>query len=293
MKHTIGFIGLGTLGTPIAINLLDRGHALHVYNRTASKTETLAAKGAIVCNSIAELSSKCNVVFTIVSDDAALKSICEKDGLLEHLSQNGVHISMSTILPQTSAHLANLHKAHGQHYVTSPVFGRPETAADRKMNFVVSGDDEIKKQIEPLLKDAGAAGVWDFGTEATAANTVKLCGNFLIASVIRSVGESIQLAEKSGVDPKLMWNMFTQTLFSSPVFINYSNVILQQRFDPAAFVMKLGLKDINLVLQQAESVSQPMPLASLLQEKLKELVDHGHENLDWSALSMAERIIDR
>ena len=291
MKHTIGFIGLGTLGTPIAINLLERGHALHVYNRTNSKTEPVAAKGAIVCKSVAELASTCSIVFTIVSDDAALKSICEIDGLLEHLPQNGVHVSMSTILPKTSAYLTSLHQMRGQHYVSSPVFGRPETAADRKMNFVFSGEDEIKKKIEPLLKDAGAAGVWDFGTDATAANTVKLCGNFLIASVIKSVGESIQLAEKSGVDPKLMWNMFTQTLFSSPVFINYSNVILHQRFDPAAFVMKLGLKDINLVLQQAESVSQSMPLASLLQEKLKELVDHGHENLDWSALSMAEKIL--
>ena len=291
MKQTIGFIGLGTLGTPIAINLLDRGHALHVYNRTAAKAEPLAAKGAIVYKSIAELASACSVVFTIVSDDAALKSICENDGLLQYLPQNGVHVSMSTILPQTSEQLTKLHLARGQHYVTSPVFGRPETAADRKMNFVVSGEDEIKKRIEPLLKDAGAAGVWDFGTDATAANTVKLCGNFLIGSVIKSVGESIQLAEKSGVDPKLMWNMFTQTLFSSPVFINYSNVILNQRFDPAAFVMRLGLKDINLVLQQAESVSQPMPLASLLQEKLKQLVDHGHENLDWSALAITEKLL--
>ncbi len=291
MKKTIGFIGLGTLGAPIALNLIDRDHALHVYNRTTAKAEQLAAKGANVCNSVAELAAKCNIVFTIVSDDTALKSICEREGLLEHLPPNGIHISMSTILPQTSVQLATLHKTRNQHYVASPVFGRPETAADRKMNFVISGEDEIKKKIEPLLKDAGAAGVWDFGTAEGAANTVKLCGNFLIGSVIKSIGESTQLAEKSGVDPKAMWHMFTQTLFSSPVFINYSNVILAQRFEPAAFAMKLGLKDINLVVQQAESVGQPMPLASLLQVNLKQLVEEGNENLDWSALSMAERIV--
>lgn len=290
MKKTIGFIGLGTLGEPIALNLIDRGHVLHVYNRTIAKASQLATKGAIVCNSVEELASMCNIVFTIVSDDAALKSICEKDGLLEHLPPNGIHISMSTILPQTSVHPANLHQARGQHYVSSPVFGRPETAADRKMNFVVSGEDEIKKQIEPLLKDAGAAGVWDFGRAEGAANTVKLCGNYLIATIIKAIGESAQLAEKSGVDPKVMWNMFTQTLFSSPVFINYSNVILAQRFEHAAFAMKLGLKDINLVVQQADTVGQPMPLASLLQEKLKALVDEGNETLDWSALAMAEKI---
>src|SRR5882724_3656693 len=181
MAQQIGFIGLGSLGTPIAANLLESGHEVHVYNRTASKAIPLAAKGAIVSKDIASLAKQCSVVFTIVSDDAALKSICEnEDGLIKNMQPGSVHVSMSTILPQTAKDLAAKHQQYKQHYLAAPVFGRPEAATAKKLNFVLSGEEKIRKQIEPLAKDAGAVGVWDFGDQITAANTVKLCGNFLI-----------------------------------------------------------------------------------------------------------------
>jgi 3-hydroxyisobutyrate dehydrogenase-like beta-hydroxyacid dehydrogenase len=264
------------------MNLLESGHELYVYNRTKAKAEPLAIKGAVVCENVATLAKKANIVFTIVSDDAALKSICEgENGLLNNLQKESVHISMSTILPQTAADLALLHQQHGQHYLAAPVFGRPEAAVAKKLNFTISGDEKIRKQIEPLLKDAGALNI-------STANTIKLCGNFLIASALEAIGESIHLAKKSGVDPQQMWNMLSQTLFNAPVYINYSNIILQQKFEPAAFTMKLGLKDINLVLQQAASANQSMPLASLLQKNMQEIVSNGKENIDWSAVSTAE-----
>jgi len=286
MKQKIGFIGLGNLGTPIAMNLIDSGYALYVYNRTASKAAPLAVKGAIVCNNVASLAMECNIVFTIVSDDAALKNICEgENGLLNNLQKESIHISMSTILPKTAADLALLHQQQGQHYLASPVFGRPEAATAKKLNFTISGEKKIREQIEPLLKDAGGLNVWDFGDSISAANTVKLCGNFLIASALEAIGESINLAKKSDVDAQQMWNMLSQTLFNAPVYINYSNIILHQKFEPAAFTMKLGLKDINLVLQQAASADQSMPLASLLQKNMQQIVNSGKENIDWSAVS--------
>jgi 3-hydroxyisobutyrate dehydrogenase-like beta-hydroxyacid dehydrogenase len=288
MTQKIGFIGLGNLGTPIALNLIDSGHTLYVYNRTASKAAPLAAKGAIVCDSVASLAKQCDIVFTIVSDDAALKNISEgENGLLNQLQKESVHISMSTILPQTAAELASLHQQHSQHYLASPVFGRPEAAAAKKLNFTMSGDEKIRRQAEPLLKDAGGVNVWDFGDNISAANTIKLCGNFLIASALEAIGESINLASKSGIDAQQMWNMFSQTLFNAPVYVNYSNIILMKKFEPAAFSMKLGLKDMNLVLQQAASANQSMPLASLIQKNMQELVSKGKENIDWSAVSMA------
>jgi len=289
MKQKIGFIGLGNLGSPIALNLMESSHALYVYNRTASKATPLAAKGAIVCDSVAMLAKECDIVFTIVSDDAALKNICEgEQGLLNHLPKDGVHISMSTILPQTAAELASLHQQHAQHYIAAPVFGRPETATAKKLNFVISGDEKIRKQIEPLLKDAGGLNVWDFGDTISAANTIKLCGNFLIASALEAIGESINLARKSGVDAQQMWNMLSQTLFNTPLYTNYSNIILEQKFEPAAFTMNLGLKDMNLVLQQAASANQSMPLAQLLQKNMQQVIKNGKENIDWSAVSTAE-----
>lgn len=282
----IGFIGLGSLGTPIAINLQESGHQLYVYNRTASKMEALTAKGSIACDSTASLAKQCDIVFTIVSDDAALQSICEENGLLQHLSGNSIHVSMSTILPETAAKLDALHKSRGQHYLAAPVFGRPEAASAKKLNFVIAGEESIRNTVEPLLKDAGGAGVFHFGDAITAANTVKLCGNFLIASALEAMGESIALANKSGVDANAMWQMFSQTVFNTPLYHNYSNIILQQKFEPAAFTAKLGLKDMNLVLQQAKAAKQSMPLANLLKSHMQALVNTGKDQIDWSAVSL-------
>ena len=289
MKQNIGFIGLGNLGTPIALNLMESGHALYIYNRTASKVTPIAAKGAVVCDSIAMLAKQCDIVFTIVSDDTALKNICEgENGLLNNLPKNSIHVSMSTILPKTALELSLLHEQKEQHYLASPVFGRPEAATAKKLNYVISGEENIRKQIEPLLKDAGAMNIYDFGDAITTANTVKLCGNFLIASALEAIGESVNLAKNSGVNPEEMWNMFSQTLFNTPLYHNYSKIILEQKFEPAAFTMKLGLKDINLVLEQAASVNQSIPLAQLLQKNMQQVINNGKENIDWSAVSTAD-----
>jgi len=284
----IGFIGLGALGTPIAINLQESGHMLYVYNRTKSKTQPLTSKGAVACESIAALAKECKIVFSIVSDDAALKSISEgEEGLIRHLEKGSIHISMSTILPQTAKDLAELHSQEQQHYISAPVFGRPEAAAARKLNFVYSGDQAIRSEIEPLLQNAGATGVWDFGNDIMAANTVKLCGNFLIASALEAIGESVQLAQKSNVDPQKMWGFLSQTLFNTPLYQNYSNIVIQQKFTPPAFTAKLGLKDMKLVLEQAGIAQQPMPLAELLRNHMQQLVDSGKSEIDWSAVSTA------
>jgi 3-hydroxyisobutyrate dehydrogenase-like beta-hydroxyacid dehydrogenase len=286
----LGFIGLGQLGAPIAENLVAAGHSLYVYNRTASKAAPLAAKGATVCESIAALAKECTVVFTIVSDDAAITDVCEgSGGLLQHLVPGSIHVSLSTILPQTAAGLALKHTTNKQYYLAAPVFGRPEAAAARKLNFVISGEEKIRAQITALLKDAGGAGVWDFGDAITAANTVKLCGNFLIVAALDAMGESIALAEKSGVDAAKMWDMFGQTLFNSPIYQNYSKIILQQKFEPAAFTAKLGLKDMKLVSAQAATAQQSMPLQQLLQSQLQQLVNDGKGAWDWSAISLAAR----
>jgi 3-hydroxyisobutyrate dehydrogenase-like beta-hydroxyacid dehydrogenase len=282
----IGFIGLGNLGKPIALNLKMAGHELYVYNRTASKMEPLTAAGAIPCNSIVELARHCRIIFSIVSDDAALKAICNgENGLAAQWGDASIHISMSTVLPATAEALALLHGQYNQHYLPAPVFGRPEAAAAKKLNFVVSGNHQIKAQIEPLLKDAGAAAIFDFGDQTTAANTVKLCGNFLIAAALEAIGESISLASKSGVDATAMWNMFSQTIFNTALYHNYSNIILKQQFEPAAFTAKLGLKDLNLVLDQASHIHQQMPLAVLLKTHLEQLQTNGKAQIDWSAIS--------
>ena len=128
------------------------------------KRYRLQKRALLYAKVLLTLQKNATIVFTIVSDDAALKNICEgENGLLNHLAKESIHISMSTILPQTATDLASLHQQHSQHYLASPVFGRPEAAAEKKLNFTMSGDEKIRKQVEPLLKDAGGLNVWDFG----------------------------------------------------------------------------------------------------------------------------------
>ena len=284
----IGFIGLGSLGRPIAQNILEKGHEIFVFNRTRSKSAAFRQQGAVVAESVEFLAKQVDVVFTMVSDDVALRAVVQdENGLLQHLKAGSTHISMSTILPQTAEELALMHGQREQHYLAAPVFGRPETAVARKLNFVISGEEKIRKLADPLLKDAGAIAVWDFGDRISASNIVKLCGNFMIAAALEAMGESITLAKKSGVDARLMWDMFTQTLFNSPIYANYGNIILQEKFEPAAFTAILGLKDMNLVLEQAASVNQSMPLAKLLKNNLQQLVEQGKDQVDWSAIFLA------
>jgi 3-hydroxyisobutyrate dehydrogenase-like beta-hydroxyacid dehydrogenase len=221
----------------------------------------------------------------MVSDDKALKTITEgADGLIHNMQPGGVHLSMSTILPLTADELSQLHAQNGSQYLATPVFGRPDAARTRKLNFVVSGDAKLRQQFEQLLKDAGGAGVWDFGDSITAANTVKLCGNFTIAAAMEAIGESAALASNSGVDALKMWNFFGQTIFNTPIYQNYSKIIVNQQFTPAAFSAQLGLKDLNLVLSQADQVQQKMPLADLLKRHMQEVIKKDPE-IDWSAVA--------
>ncbi|HVX52714.1 MAG TPA: NAD(P)-dependent oxidoreductase [Chitinophagaceae bacterium] len=284
----IGFIGLGNLGTPIAENLLQKGHQLLVYNRTAAKAQPLADKGATIATSVKELAAACDIVFTIVSDDAALNHITlNEEGIAANLKAGGIHVSMSTILPATSTHLHGIHQQYNNHYLAAPVLGRPEAAKARRLNFLVSGDAAVIALIKPLLTDGGAAGIWEFGTETSAANVAKLCSNFLIVSAMEAMAEAINLANKSGLDATAWHSMVTQTLFTSPIYINYGNALLKEAFAPGGFALRLGLKDVNLMIQTAADGDTTMPTANLIKHQFETCIANGLGEHDWTAVALA------
>jgi len=284
----IGFVGLGSLGTAIAENILNQRKQLLVYNRTASKTEPMVAKGADVSQNVRQLARESDVVFSIVSDDHALEQITMGDeGIAKNLKPAGVHISMSTILPATATKLAEYHSTNGNCYVAAPVMGRPEAARARKLNFLVSGTKDIIEQVKPLLKDSGAEAIWEFGQEAATANVAKLCSNFLIACAIESMAEAINLARQSGLDATAWMNMLTRTIFSAPVYVNYGKLLLDEIFKPAGFSLRLGLKDANLIVDQSSAVNAEMPFGKLMQQRLSECVRMGLGDHDWTAVALA------
>ncbi len=287
MDQHIGFIGLGNMGLPMATNLLDSGYSLRVYNRSPEKAQPLLAKGAKIVHTPAEVVESRGLVITMLANDQALDDVVMgENGIISRLGADGIHLSMSTVSPATSKKLAEQHDRQGSHYLAAPVFGRPDAAAARKLWIALSGNAAAKERVKPVLDHLGQ-GVFDFGDAAESANVVKLTGNFLIISAIEAMAEAFTLAEKNGVDREQLAQLFGQTLFACPIYQNYGRMVAQQQYEPAGFKLSLGLKDVTLALQTARESQMPMPLASLLHDRLLAAVANGKGDLDWTGLALS------
>lgn len=277
----IGFLGLGNMGAAIAPNLIKAGHEVAVWNRSPEKAEALVAKGAIHAVTPAD-ASKAEVVFTMLADDAAVEGVA--DDILASLVDGGIHISLSTISVALAEKLTQAHADKGQHFVSAPVFGRPAAAAEAKLFIAAAGAPEAMDHVMPLLNAIGQK-VELFGDTPSAANLVKLAGNFLIISVTESLGEAMALVAKGGADNTKFLDFLTSTLFGSLIYKNYGALIASQTFEPAGFAAVLGAKDMRLVGAAADGLAVPMPLGDLLQDRLARLVAEGSGHLDLTALS--------
>jgi 3-hydroxyisobutyrate dehydrogenase-like beta-hydroxyacid dehydrogenase len=279
----VGFLGLGQMGAAMAANLIKAGHDVTVYNRSPDKTRPLAELGARAASTVAE-ACQGQAVITMVADDKALEAMVFGDaGALASLPKNAIHISSSTISVAISEKLLEAHSKAGQRYISAPVFGRPEAAAAAKLFVVAAGGAETLAECAPLF-DAIGQRTFIFSEHPPTANLIKLSGNFLIASVIESLGEAMALVGKAGVDPHAYLDMLTSTLFNAPVYKTYGGLIAGGVFEPAGFAAPLGQKDIRLTLAAAETLSVPMPIASLLRDRFLTLIAQGGEMLDWSAI---------
>ena len=276
----IGFFGLGNMGAPIALNLVGAGHELIVYNRTASKTAEIVSRGARAAASPAE-ACRADVVMSMLADDHAVEDIFFQQNLLPEI--RGVHISLSTVSVDLSKRLAAAHAAAGAGYVASPVFGRPEAAAAAKLVVAAAGAPEAIAKVRPLLEAIGRKLVV-VGRDPWLANIVKLSGNLMLAVMLETMGEVFALLQKSGVDRSQFLDIIN-TLFQSPVYQNYGSAIIEERFSPAGFSLKLGLKDVRLVLAAAEGQATPLPLASLCRDQFLTALAKGRGDLDWSAVA--------
>jgi 3-hydroxyisobutyrate dehydrogenase-like beta-hydroxyacid dehydrogenase len=280
----VGFIGLGNMGTGMAANLIKSGHAVTVYNRTAAKMQALVAQGASASANAAD-ACRGEAVITMLADDAAVEGIAFGDaGVIGGLGRSAIHISMSTISVALSERLMEAHTKAGQRFVSAPVFGRPDAAAAGRLFIVSAGEQDALKACMPLFEAMGQR-TFPMGDRPSAANLIKLSGNFLIASVIEALGEAMALVHRAGIDRRQYLDFLTSTLFNAPVYKTYGGLIADRKFSPAGFAAPLGHKDIRLTLAAAESLRVPMPLASLLHDRLLTLLARGGGELDWSAIA--------
>ena len=279
----IGFIGLGRMGSGMAANILKAGHEVTVFNRTRSRTSELVAGGAKAAETIAD-ACRGDAVITMLANDEAVESVVyDEQGVLASLPQGAVHISSSTIGTALAERLAASHIAASQRFISAPVVGRPDAAAAGQLFVIAGGAEEAIRDMSPLL-DAIGQKTFVMSDTPSRANLVKLSNNFLIASVIESLGEALALIGKGGVDPGRYIELLTSTLFAAPVYKTYGSLILSERFEPAAFAAPLGYKDIKLTLAAADELRVPLPLANLLRDRFLTLLAADGGTLDWSAI---------
>ena len=282
----ISVLGLGQMGAPIARNLVARGFAVRVWNRDAAKTAGIP--GATACVSISAAVAGADVAITMVSDDAALRDVTlGAGGLLDALPPGAVHLGMSTVSLAIVGELVEAHRARGHQYVAAPVFGRPDAAAAAKLFVVPGGPAETLDRLAPVFAAVGQA-TFPMATPEQAA-LAKLAGNFMIAGTLEMLAEALAFGEKGGIDPEQLLGLLTGTIFGSPVVHRYGGMIARTEFEPAGFALRLGLKDVNLVLSASQQLGLPMPVASVVQQHLMSAVGKGRGEIDIAGVATVVR----
>jgi len=277
----IGFLGLGKMGTPMALHLIAAGHELRVWNRTEGRTKPLLREGAIAAATPAEAELGTDAVITMLFDDAANEEVLfGPNGLMDAMSPGALHISCSTISVALSERLTAEHARRGQEFIAAPVFGRPNVAEEGRLWVVVAGAENAIAKARPLLEPL-SRGISVVGAEPRQAHAVKLGGNFLITMMVQSLSESFVYAEKQGIDPAIFFEAVNSALFQSPLYAAYSKVILHPPERPGA-TMELGEKDMRLLREAAASRDTRLNLADLMAEVFAEARAKGMAQEEWA-----------
>lgn len=280
----IGFVGLGNMGSEMAGNLLRAGHQVTVYNRTRSRAEALVALGAKLADTPADTASG-DAIITMLADDHAVESvILGRNGTLQAMAPECAHISMSTISVSMSERLTDAHQKQKRAFIAAPVFGRPEAAKAAKLFIVAAGPAEVVDKCKPVF-DAVGQRTFHVGERPSQANIIKLCGNFMIVSMIETLGEAFALVRKHNVDPHAFLEVLTNSLFAAPAYRTYGEKIAANSYEPVGFRLALGLKDVRLVLEAADTSAVPMPVASLVRDRFVSGVAKGLSDADWSSIA--------
>jgi 3-hydroxyisobutyrate dehydrogenase-like beta-hydroxyacid dehydrogenase len=279
----VGVIGLGAMGSGLAESLLRAGHEVVVWNRSKPPLERLRTAGAHAADTPAEVFAA-DVVVTMLANDEAVREVILDGGLLKCANGGTVHVMSATISVALAKELEKAHARERVALVCAPVLGRPDVAVKGELNVLAAGNRAALATVQPVL-DAIGRKTWTFGEQPHKANVAKLSANFMIAATIELLAEVFAFTEKSGLDPKVFFEMATNTLFAAPVFRTYGGLILERNFEPAKFKLTLGLKDVRLALAAGEAVEVPLPFASVLRDNFLDAIANGAADKDWAAIS--------
>ena len=274
----VGFIGLGAMGSAMALNLVKAGHRIKAWNRSGVP----AGSGMEMVRAPADAFAA-EVVFTMLSDDPAIRTVLLDAGVLNKARHGLVHVVTSTISVAFAGELAKAHAAAGVGYVSAPVLGRPDVAARAELNILAAGKREAIETVRPLL-DVLSKKVWDMGEEPTCANAAKIAANMMITMAIESMAEAAVLTEANGVPRSAFFELILGTLFGCRVYESYSANMVKENYEPG-FKAKLGLKDLRLATEAATDAGRRLPMLDAVRNRMGEAVEAGLGDRDWSIMA--------
>ena len=282
MAETIGFIGLGIMGKPMAKNLIKAGHSLVIYNRTQSKTEELVSMGADLKNSPKEVSANASIIITIVSDSPEVESvILGKNGIIEGIKEDSVVIDISSISPITTLKIAKELDQRGVSLFDAPVSGGEVGAMEGTLSIMVGGDGVIYKRIEPVLMAMGKS-VVRVG-EVGAGGFTKLSNQIIVAGALQSISEAMVLAKKAGVDMQLVYQAIKGGMAGGRTLDMKIPAFVDGKFKPG-FKMDLHIKDLKNALLAGKSLGVALPATRLIHELFSACSAQGEVQKDHSVI---------
>ena len=283
-QPNLAVLGLGQMGAPIARLLLANGHHVTLWNRSREKAASIADSKVRIASSPAEAAANADVVFTMLTDDAATEAVLFGDkrqpGFLDALRPSAIHVTLSTISVTLARRITAAHQERGQHHIGAPVFGRPAVAEAGRLWIVASGEDVPLAQVRPLLESI-SRGLTIVSREPWQAHALKLGGNLMITSMIQTLSEGFVFAESQGIDPALFHQAINSALFQSQLYENYGKTILNPPAVPGATV-SLGIKDTRLAREAAAEAGIHMRLADYFAEVLHRAKEAGFADADWA-----------
>jgi 3-hydroxyisobutyrate dehydrogenase-like beta-hydroxyacid dehydrogenase len=265
----IGFIGLGSMGSAMALNLVKAGHEVRAWNRSRIVQDRVPG---ITLVPVAADAFQADAVFTMLSDDPAIREVILDAGLLAKARPGLTHVITSTISVALARELEVLHEKVALGYVSAPV-----------LNILAAGKADAVAAIEPLLASIGKR-VWKLGEDPARANAAKIACNMMIAMAIEAMAEGVVLTESVGLDRADFFELILGTLFSGRAYESYSAQITDRSFEPG-FKAKLALKDMRLAVEAGNQIGRTLPMLEAVREGLANAVSSGLGEKDWSIMA--------
>ena len=280
MNKKIGFIGIGLMGLPMAKNILKAGYNLKVFNRSQSKAEPLKEFGAEISPTINDVVNESDVLITMLTDDTAIDDVMNSSNFLDNLKSGAIVIDMSSVKPTTATKYYNNLKLKNINYLDAPVSGGTIGAEEASLAIMVGGEQKVFDEVIDIFKTMGNPTLVG---PSGSGQVSKLANQVIVGLTIGAVAEAITLCEKAGANPDKMIKALSGGWADSKILQTHGKRMIDKDFTPKGRT-SVHLKDMNNILECANSYNTHLPISNLVKEMYKTLVENGHGETDHSSL---------